>query len=72
MKLQRTDGLKVLPAGPCDGPNLLRDGLHICNRLFTIERDLRDVTPEERSAHPSGLEPPVAQFLWLLPAYRCA
>jgi transposase len=66
-----TDGLKALPAGPRAGPNLLRDGLDFCNRLFAIERDLRDVAPEERyRARRARSRPVLAQFLWWLRAQQ--
>ena len=43
-----TDALKALPATQREGPSATRSGLEFCNRLFAIERDLKDVTPAER------------------------
>jgi len=42
------DALKALPAGKSSAPVTAREGLEFCNHLFAIERDLHDVTPEER------------------------
>lgn len=66
-----TDALKSLPAAQRDGPSLVREGLEFCNRLFAIERDLRDATPEERErARRARSRPVLAQFLWWLRAQR--
>ncbi len=66
-----TDALKSLPAGPRDGPSLVREGLEFCNRLFAIERDLRDATSEERErARRARSRPVLAQFLRWLRAQR--
>lgn len=66
-----TDALKSLPAAQRDGPSLVREGLDFCNRLFAIERDLREVTPEERvRARRARSRPVLAQFLWWLRAQR--
>ena len=40
--------MKALPAGKGYAPVIAREGLEYCNRLFAIERDLHDLTPEER------------------------
>ena len=42
------DALKALPAAKGSAPVVGREGLDFCNRLFAIERDLHDATPEER------------------------
>jgi transposase len=42
------DALKALPAGKSSTPVAAQQGLDFCNRLFAIERDLHDATPEER------------------------
>ena len=66
-----TDALKSLPAAQRDGPNLIREGLDFCNRLFAIERDLRDATPEERErARRARSRPVLAAFLWWLRQQR--
>jgi len=45
------DAINVLPAPERKkGATAAHKGLDFCNRLFEIERDLRDVTPEERLA----------------------
>ena len=41
------EALKVLPAGKRSAAVAAREGLEFCNRLFAIERDLLEVTPEE-------------------------
>lgn len=62
-----TDAVKSLPAAQRDGPSLAREGLHFCNQLFTIERGLRDATPDERHrARRARSRPVLAQFLWWL------
>jgi hypothetical protein len=43
-----TDALKALPEGKSSVPVLAREGLEFCNQVFAIERDLHDLTPEER------------------------
>jgi hypothetical protein len=61
------EALKSLPAAQRDGPHFVREGLDFCNRLFAIERDLRDATPEERQrARQARSRPVLAQFLWWL------
>lgn len=66
-----TDALKSLPAAQRDGPSLVREGLDFCNQLFAIERDLRDVAPEERDrARRARSRPVLARFLWWLRAQR--
>lgn len=40
--------LKSLPPGKSSQPTLAKEGLDFCNQLFAIERDLKDVTREER------------------------
>ena len=42
------ESLEVLPKDARDGPSVARDGLQFCNRLFGVERDIRDATPEDR------------------------
>jgi len=66
-----TDALKSLPAAQRDGPSLVREGLDFCNRLFAIERDLREATPEDRQrARQARSRPVLAQFLWWLRTNR--
>ena len=62
-----TDVLKSLPAQDRDGPSATRSGLEFCNRLFAIERDLKDVTPAERlRARQERSRPVLAAFAaWL-------
>lgn len=54
-----TDALKALPAGQKDQPVAARAGLDYCNRLFTIERDLKDKTDQERYEKRLELSRPV-------------
>lgn len=42
------ESLKSLPANQRNAPISAREGLNYCNKLFKIERALKDVTPEER------------------------
>jgi len=42
------DALNALPANKRASPVAARQGLEFCNRLFAIERDLEEATPEER------------------------
>jgi transposase len=42
------EALKVLPADKRASPSVAMEGLTFCNRLFDIERELADATPEER------------------------
>lgn len=42
------EALKVLPVDKRASPSTALEGLNFCNQLFTIERDLSDVGPEER------------------------
>jgi len=43
-----TDALKSMPQKKNDKPTLTEEGLAFCNRLFEIEKELHDVTVEER------------------------
>ncbi|EIJ81809.1 transposase IS66 [Bacillus methanolicus PB1] len=42
------EALKALPASKQSAPVAAKEGLHFCNQLFAIERELKDSTPEER------------------------
>ena len=42
------EALRVLPADKRASPSVAMEGLSFCNRLFAIERELADATPEER------------------------
>ncbi|GFN22544.1 hypothetical protein TAMC210_08600 [Thermanaeromonas sp. C210] len=42
------EALKALPEEKRHAAVAAREGLEFCNRLFAIERELKDVTPEER------------------------
>jgi len=61
------EALKALPAQNRGAPVAAREGLEFCNRLFAIERDLQDASPDER--HQARLErsrPVLDAFLaWL-------
>lgn len=43
-----TDALKSLPKGSVQSKTNAQEGLDFCNRLFQIERDLKDLSTEER------------------------
>ena len=60
------EALKALPpvsrapvGGRASSPPLARAGLDFCNKLFKIERDLRDATPEERHVGRLQLSKPI-------------
>jgi len=61
------DALKALPAGKGSAPVVAREGLEFCNQVFAIERDLHDLTPEERYRKRLELSRPVldAFSAWL-------
>lgn len=42
------EALKALPASQKNTPTVAGEGLDFCNKLFAIERELQDVTSEER------------------------
>jgi hypothetical protein len=42
------EALKGLPAGQAQTETAAQQGLTFCNQLFAIERELKDVSPEER------------------------
>ncbi|MDI6814443.1 MAG: IS66 family transposase, partial [Desulfitobacteriaceae bacterium] len=42
------EALKAMPAGAKAAPTAAREGLEFCNKLFAIERELHNVTSEER------------------------
>lgn len=42
------EALKALPAGERSKPVAAREGLEYCNRLFALERGLKNAAPEER------------------------
>ncbi|CAB3395977.1 transposase [Kyrpidia spormannii] len=62
------EALKSLPASKRSAPVAAKEGLAYCNRLFAIERDLKELTPEERYRRRLELSRPVLdEFLaWLV------
>lgn len=42
------EALKALPASSLSAPVAAKEGLDFCNRLFAIEREWKDATPEKR------------------------
>ncbi len=42
------EALSALPDPKNDGPSLAKEGLHYCNQIFEVERQLHDVTTEAR------------------------
>jgi transposase len=42
------EALKAVPSSKRVGPLTAAEGLHFCNQLYNIERELKDLTPEER------------------------
>ncbi|MCW2279428.1 transposase [Heliophilum fasciatum] len=61
------EAIKALPEGKRSTTGVVHEGLEFCNRLFAIERDLHDVTPEERyTARLARSKPVLDAFLaWL-------
>ena len=61
------EALKALPAGQRAGPSVARTGLDFCNRLYAVEQDLHEATPEERwRARRARSAPILAEFYaWL-------
>jgi len=61
------EALKALPEDKRNAAVAAREGLEYCNQLFTIERDLKDATPEERYKTRQARSRPVLEaFLtWL-------
>ncbi len=65
------EALEGLPAQARDGPNLIRQGLDFCNRLFAVERDIRALSPAQRTqARRARSRPILAAFLRWLRAQR--
>lgn len=62
------EALKALPDGKQKAVVTAREGLDFCNRLFAIERDIKDASPEERfKIRTERSRPVVDAFLaWLL------
>ncbi|WP_085170074.1 IS66 family transposase [Paenibacillus barengoltzii] len=61
------EALKVLPAKQVSTETAAQQGLAFCNELFTIERELRDCTPEKRHEVRQERSRPVldAYLAWL-------
>jgi transposase len=62
-----TEALKALPADQKDKPVIASVGLDYCNKLFTIERELKDISNEERNAKRRELSKPLLDefYAWL-------
>ena len=62
------EAVKALPAEKRKAPTVAKEGLDYCNRLYAIERKLKDATPEERyEARQTHSRPILEEFLaWLL------
>lgn len=43
-----SDAIKAMPNVDKENPTVAEEGLKFCNKLFSIEKDLHDVTPQER------------------------
>jgi transposase len=61
------EALKVLPASQNKTETAAQQGLHFCNQLLAIERELKDATPEERYTIRMERSRPVldAYLVWL-------
>jgi transposase len=62
-----SEALKALPTNKHDKPVAAKKRLDFCNRLFAIERELKDSTPKERyTARLKYSRPVLDEFLaWL-------
>lgn len=62
-----TDALKALPADQKDKPVAAKLGLDYCNKLFAIERQLKDLSDEKRYEKRMELSRPVLDefYVWL-------
>jgi len=58
------EALKALPQDKRNKAVAAREGLEFCNRLFAIERELKDKTPEERYQIRQGRSRPVLEDFW--------
>lgn len=58
------EALKALPEEKRNKAVAAREGLEFCNRLFAIERDLKDATPEERYQVRQVRSLPVLDAFW--------
>lgn len=45
---ENVEAIKAMPKVHTDKPTTSEEGLQFCNRLFSIERELHDVTSQER------------------------
>jgi len=61
------EALKALPKAQSQTQVTAKEGLAFCNRLFAIERDLRELTPEDRHLKRQQLSRPVVDdfAVWL-------
>jgi transposase len=61
------EALKVIPAGQDKTKTTAQQGLDFCNQLFAIERELKEVTPEERHRTRKAKSQPIleAYLQWL-------
>lgn len=61
------EAIKTLPASKRSAPTAAKEGLEFCNRLYAIERDLKEATPGERyEARLRRSQPVLDAFLvWL-------
>lgn len=61
------EAMKVLPAKQAASETAAQQGLAFCNQLFAIERELKDLTPEERHEVRQKQSRPVldAYLVWL-------
>jgi len=62
-----TEALKVLPAAEKDKPVAASIGLDYCNKLFAIERQIKDISDQERYAKRLELSKPLLDefYVWL-------
>ncbi|MGB9663279.1 MAG: IS66 family transposase, partial [Moorellaceae bacterium] len=58
------EALKALPDTKRSAAVAAKEGLEFCNRLFAIERDLKDATPEERYQKRLVRSRPVLDAFW--------
>ncbi|AEF93529.1 transposase IS66 [Desulfotomaculum nigrificans CO-1-SRB] len=58
------EALKALPQSKRSANVAAKEGLEFCNRLFAIERELKDATPEERYKTRLARSRPVLDAFW--------
>jgi|GEM_PF-3626637 len=64
------EALKALPVTSSGVMSMAQEEVEYCNRLFAIERELRDITPEERYKERLKRSVPVLDAFWAYLKYQ--